>query len=262
MRVVLSSNASLANYPDNTLTEFTVQLPSTLDLSKSPFEVGLSEIQFFKSWYNVKTTWLKIKRDNTEYRIIIPEGYYKSQEQLTKKINSSIKDLPTQEDFTKDIKFEVNQINKKVIIKRAMYASYSLHFDEQLADILGLEQPTLSQLATQNESTDFNGYAVYTASHANRLITIHNIYIYTDILQPNIVSDVEAPLLRAVAVESGHWKFQCSSYNKIQYLPLAQKQIRKISVYLRDDQGNPIPFTSGRTALTLDFRRVKSMHTY
>ena len=53
MRLVLPSNSSYKYFPNNTLTEYTVKLPYSIDLSKGRWEVGLEEIMFYKSWYNV-----------------------------------------------------------------------------------------------------------------------------------------------------------------------------------------------------------------
>ena len=53
MRVVLPSNASLQYFPHNTLTNYTVQLAQEIKLPPGEWEVGLSEISFNKSWYNV-----------------------------------------------------------------------------------------------------------------------------------------------------------------------------------------------------------------
>jgi hypothetical protein len=40
-------------FPDNTLTHFTTRLPQMKDLDRS-WEIGLAEIQYPYSWYNIK----------------------------------------------------------------------------------------------------------------------------------------------------------------------------------------------------------------
>jgi hypothetical protein len=40
-------------FPDNTLTHFTTRFPQMMDLERS-WEIGLAEIQYLQSWYNIK----------------------------------------------------------------------------------------------------------------------------------------------------------------------------------------------------------------
>lgn len=50
--MTLPSNSSMKYYPNNTLSEFVTKLPQHFDLV-GEWEVGLSEIQFPISWYNI-----------------------------------------------------------------------------------------------------------------------------------------------------------------------------------------------------------------
>ena len=52
--VILPSNASMNLYPENKTSSFKVNLPQTLELDSSKWEVELSEIQFEHSWYNIR----------------------------------------------------------------------------------------------------------------------------------------------------------------------------------------------------------------
>ena len=51
--LTLPSNNSMDYFPDNTLTHFTTRLPQMKDLDRS-WEIGLAEIQYPYSWYNIK----------------------------------------------------------------------------------------------------------------------------------------------------------------------------------------------------------------
>src|SRR3989442_829745 len=50
--LTLPSNSSQEYFPDNTKTEFTTKLASTIELTNE-WEVGLAEIMFPRSWYTV-----------------------------------------------------------------------------------------------------------------------------------------------------------------------------------------------------------------
>src|SRR6267154_2333005 len=60
--LTLPSNSSQEFVPDNTLTEFTTKLASTIDLTNE-WEVGLAEIMFPRSWYTIPKDGLTIVAD-------------------------------------------------------------------------------------------------------------------------------------------------------------------------------------------------------
>ena len=48
-------------FPDNTLTHFTTRFPQMMDLERS-WEIGLAEIEYLHSWYNIKKAeaWVQV----------------------------------------------------------------------------------------------------------------------------------------------------------------------------------------------------------
>ena len=59
--LTLPSKSSMNYFPNNTLTHYTTKLPKIMDLNGT-WEIGLAEIQYPHSWYNVKNkeAWLKV----------------------------------------------------------------------------------------------------------------------------------------------------------------------------------------------------------
>ena len=92
--LTLTSNSSMEYFPDNTVTKYTPSLPQTVDLDGS-WEVGLAEIQYPHSWYNVKQSgmWLRLhnRRGKEKHLRIhhfdIPESFYANPRKLVKKID-------------------------------------------------------------------------------------------------------------------------------------------------------------------------------
>lgn len=253
MRIVLSSNASLKHFPNNSLTQFTVQLPSGIDFTKGDWECSLQEIQFLKSWYNVPNSEIRFIHSTTSHTLNIDEGYYNTVYDLVDTINKGI-DLQCTENTNSCFKFDVNDINQRVNVVR-MNDGCIVTMDKSLSQILGFNEEDIKILSrTANERRMRERIQ---ASQCARMSPIYNIFVYTDILQPNLVSDTEAPLLRTVPVSTGnHWTYHTSSFTKLQYIPVVPKHTRTITVYLRDGEGRPILFNSGRTTVTLHFRRV------
>src|SRR5688572_10976103 len=113
--LTLPSNSSQEFFPDNTLTEFTTKLPSTIGLTNE-WEVGLAEITFPRSWYTIPKNGLTITADyrvcnmdwkvdvrskleegldltvediDTIVKIQLSSGFYKSMEELTQELNQA-----------------------------------------------------------------------------------------------------------------------------------------------------------------------------
>lgn len=81
------------------------------------------------------------------------------------------------------------------------------------------------------------------------------LYVYSPIVQSQMVGDTQAPLLRVVSVKGNFGNIINERYDLIYYLPLARSNIDQIEVYIRDDVGEYIPFVSGRVVVILHFRR-------
>lgn len=84
-----------------------------------------------------------------------------------------------------------------------------------------------------------------------------SLYIYSPIIQSQLVGDTLAPLLRVVNVRGSFGEQVNERYDNIYYLPLISSPIEHIEIYIRDDVGNLIPFESGRVVIVLHFRRRK-----
>lgn len=83
----------------------------------------------------------------------------------------------------------------------------------------------------------------------------HHLFMYCDVVKAQRVGDVYACLLDHVGVDNHQKSFINHRPNPIHYLPLAQGRINTIHVYLRNELGDKIPFTSGKVLLKLHFRK-------
>ena len=86
--LTLPSNSSSEFFPENTLTHYLTKLPRPIDLSGGQWEVGLSEIQYPHTWYNIQGEegWVDIKIDDVVYHAVLRSGYYPSPEILVKRM--------------------------------------------------------------------------------------------------------------------------------------------------------------------------------
>ena len=73
--LILPSNSSQQFFPDNTLTEFTRKLPSTIELTND-WEVGLAEIMFPRSWCTISKDGVIIMADYRDCDVIWKHDMY------------------------------------------------------------------------------------------------------------------------------------------------------------------------------------------
>ena len=82
------------------------------------------------------------------------------------------------------------------------------------------------------------------------------LYVYSDVIQNQMVGDTLAPLLRIVPL-SGERKFTLSKakeFAELRYLPAVAANTDAIHVVIRRDNGEKIPFTIGKVIVTLALR--------
>jgi hypothetical protein len=65
------------------------------------------------------------------------------------------------------------------------------------------------------------------------------IYLYSDIIKPRILGDMQTRYLRIIPMKKNEFKFE---FKNIEYCPIEQTYIESISILLADGQGNKIEF--------------------
>ena len=84
------------------------------------------------------------------------------------------------------------------------------------------------------------------------------IYIYCVIVQPQVVGDTNAKLLRSVPVQGKIGEVVTKTFTNIQYVPVQTKSFEDIEIILRDEAGNSVPFEREKVLVTLHFKQQNS----
>ena len=93
------------------------------------------------------------------------------------------------------------------------------------------------------------------------MTTVSTIYVYCDIVQPQIVGDTSAQLLKSISAEGKLGDIIAKTFTNIQYVPIRTKSFEPVEVLLRNDTGDPVPFERGKVVITLHaFQKAQLFH--
>jgi hypothetical protein len=251
--VTLVSNASMDIFPDNKLSSFRTRLPYVHDFSDGEWLVALTELTYTKSWFNV-TEGAHVSpafMDTGELvgggmasaaKSKIKPGYYVKTQDLIDHINSVMNQWPRGPEIVQQPVLHLKS-NQKVALKQTgvfklnEYVSrdYGALFDRELQSLLGIKDDR--------------------AAFLDQGLT--SLFIYADIIKPQVVGDSLSPLLRTVGVNSDvdFGQNVTEIFESPYYLPLSQTRFQEISINIRGDTGEAPYFQFGRTAVTLHFVR-------
>ena len=124
---------------------------------------------------------------------------------------------------------------------------YQLGLTEQMSITLGFGGNDMKIITKTTESP-------YVAD----LTIVSTIYMYCDIVEPQIVGDTSAQLLKSIPVEGKFGDIIAKTFTNIQYVPIQTRSFEAVEILLRNDTSDPVPFERGKVVITLHFRQ----HSY
>ena len=275
----LPSDSSLHVYPDNKIAEFSTKLARTVELDGA-YEVGLSEIIYPADYYNVDNrehdysfaikqrnfdTAGEIVQENNLAKMQIESDLYYTKQEFLEKINAEINtklsrlNIPAEIEMTLDVSgrivivvnrigpqvaVDLQQENEGVIIK--MFFELSSQFSKRL----GFDKIVSISV---DESTAHRAKHKFDLFMGKKLM-----YIYSDIVSYSLVGDVSVPLLRACSLPEPSTNNTIHlSFPDIHYKPVQKSHFDTIDISINTEQGQLMPFLSGKVLITLHFRRTK-----
>lgn len=238
--LTLPSDNSKNYFPDNKVSHFITRLPKCLELT-GKWVVGISEIIFPHTWYNVNETNNLVEYILAEksLKFRISPGFYPTVPDILNAI--SVKLLENKINFT------FNEVTKRVQIKVTGDASVILH--PGMAELLGFDS---MEIGTEEEGAEISMESPYIPDPCARYRVL---MIYTDIIEPQIVGDILAPLLKIVNVSGKDGEMVLVQYDRPHYLPVSRKTIETLEIVIRTHMGDLVPFERGRAYVKLHFRQ-------
>lgn len=258
--VTLLSNCCLDLYPDNKTSNFRVLLNRPLYLEN--YKVALSEIIFPNNFNNVSKfnntvsfgpVSFKSKNSVGRFEKVvkceIPTKNYSTIEDLIKIINSTVsKSVKWDENMLEitDGKIRITDLFKAKLDNRVnsgvpKTSAPFVQFENRLATTLGY-LPNVNIIDTQ---------PTWFALDAG---IPGEMFIYTDFIDHQIISNTSAPLLKIVPIFNHDDKTSRIEFSNRNYLQVNGNHINNITIECRDAQSNLISFEDGCSLiLTLHF---------
>ena len=242
--LVLPSNASMTTHPNITLAQYITNLPRRISLS-GDWECGLTEIHYPHDWYNVRNARLTVEHgDKTETDAYFEDGYYDSAKALVRTLNDELKGGR--------VKCSYEPVTQKVTAHMKGDTTVALYGD--LPDILGFGRgDAVVTLTSPARSSVARGYSIVDLRRG-----FESLYVYSSIVEPRIVGDKIAPLLRIVPITGRHGEMVAARFDHVQYMPVLSREFEAVEIEIRDDTGRPVPFERGKVTVTLHLRRRRT----
>ena len=230
---------------ENNPSEYTTRLPRWIQLN-GEWAIGLHSIAY--------TQWNIARHLDEPISFTYPDkvdnngksGRMKKHYTTVYEYVTSIKESLEEAHVTdNEIKFKF-ELNGKVTI--TLSPGYKVCLRREQAIVLGFmtfEDSTEVKEITKTE----------TGSYEANLHRETNIYVYCDIVQPQIVGDKMAPLLGIVPSEKTTETYETLyAVENIHYIPIQTKSFQKIKVLLRSSTNESIPFEHRRATITLHLK--------
>ena len=248
-----NTNKALGAHRDNSTSEFRARLPHSIHLT-GQWEVALVEMQYPYSWDNLQKDAEDMMSTNEIFisqspsgvseQIFVFNGHYDNIDHLIAALKYSIDRKPKSgEGYSSpsDIVFQFNPILRRVDVR--LKENMEIILSEQLSYILGFKQRVLNQ--TKNLASyppDIRG-------------GIDSLYVYCDLVCPQIVGDNMQPLLRIVPAGGKYGEIIHRIFVAPHYLDVLQKDFSTVAISIKTDRDLPVPFRFGKSVVKLHFRR-------
>jgi hypothetical protein len=237
--ITLPSNSQSGNAPD----KFRTQLPTSLHFDDD-WEVALYTIVYPRTWQNVPagnmitvtTTVADSSSKEVRYESI-PAAHYDSVEILARTIQQQIN--RDNNPMLPSLRFHSTERKVYFLIPFGT----SLQFDSEISAILGLRDGALVDVTSTGAST------------AAMATDVTAIYVYSNIVQPQVVGNTYSSLLQIVPVQGQFGDIVQYSPPKLLYVPLRSNTISSIEINLARSSAELISFQTGHVIVQLHFQK-------
>lgn len=248
--LTLLSNSSMDYFPDNKTTRFSTKLPKSIIL-EGMWHVGVVEFQYPCTMYTVQehenivyvTKLMKMSHESRHstvyYKTHIPATNYDNINHILSALNN----------IKENITFRYDELSKFVNVSIMDENIKSISLSPQLSLQLGFEP---------HRNLADKGFGKCPANL--HLGLPPQLFVYCDIIEPQIVGDVMTPLLRVIPLDPSKYIYGANKmhvFSPPHYLPIMRREFDTIEIDIRSNTGQKIPFQFGTVCIKLHFRKIQ-----
>lgn len=237
-------------FPDNAVSNFRVRLRRPLDL-QGEFEVALVEVSYPTLWENVDSTHARlavgsIDDQSWSWRETgVTPGYYADNLTFVRTLERSLQNVIP--GGARVIHYDHRQRRINIQVP----AGVGIQLYDGIAHILGY--PSATKLIGPGL---YNPPGTIDVNHG-----VYNLFVYSDLVSPQIVGDTETSLLATVSFDAYRLEERPEVTTKIfqtpHYVPVNRPSTDTILIDIRDSTGERIPFLVGKTIAKIHFRQKR-----
>ena len=180
-------------------------------------------------------------------------------------VNETNRKIQEREEYEKtSIKLHVTKITQRISLSLPNQNSLIVIFSADLCHVFGCEE------AAYDLGVFMSGAGPHFPKFPYDIVRIHNLKIYSDIVEYNIVSDTKTALLRCIPLVSKTKNGDITStgqylnyqnFPNLQFKKILKNLSHSLKLELRDFYDEKVPFNSvGVTKAVLMFRKISGNH--
>lgn len=244
----------------NTTSQFRVRLPEEISLGSEDWEVALVELQYPHTWNNLgdgdENALTVTANDGTTVKIEIHHGHYNTIEDLLAVLQKSLEtvQMPVNDKKTtsagcRSFKFVMDFLNKHVLFRCVQPGKLRfVRLSKKLQYLMGFDQhefTSTTPFVRAKYPPDLRG-------------GIDTLFVYCDLVSPQIIGNTKEKLLRVVPVSGFYGEIVDKVFHSPHYVPVLKKKFSTIEMTIYTDQNEPILFQFGKSLVKLHFRRHRT----
>lgn len=245
--LTLPSNSSMSYFPDNKTANFSTKLPRPIKL-EGEWSVGIVEFQYPCTMFTVQ------EQQNIMYitkKMIVPneavEQIVTYKNHIPASSYENIDDVLVACNSRETFKLRHDKISKFITLSQDDNRLVTLNFSPKLSLQLGFDPNT--NIATKRIGK----------FPANIYLGLPSqLFVYCDIIEPQMVGDVICPLLRIIPLDPAKYIYGSNKmhvFSPPHYVPVMRREFDIIEIDIRTNSGENIPFQFGTSCVKLHFKR-------
>jgi hypothetical protein len=242
----LPSNTHTSKEP-NTTSQFRVRLPHEIRLN-GQWEVALVELQYPRSWNNVseeqsdiaglQNNQIAMGNSRRKITLTIWPGFYESAAQLSE----AIAEAKQTHAGLKDTWLGYQRLRNKFFYNSS---DYKMIIPAKLQYMMGFEHQRMDETTLAAFPPDIRG-------------GMDSLFVYCDLVEPQIVGNSMQQLLRIVPIKGRHGDYISSVFVAPHYIRILRREFSTVEITIKTDTNRLVPFEFGKCIAKLHFRKLSS----